>query len=105
MICYELSDAIKKYRATFDTPPDTLDNHQLVACLCHGANPKKRIFLPTLPVSIFDRMLNPDKNAFVDIWGHELRFLRRADGNITIWSAGPNGVFEDSPGSDDIRVE
>ena len=99
----EIRHALDEYRAAFGAAPDTLDIHQLVACLCQGANPQKRIFLPSGPGTVFDLMLNPAKDTFIDIWGHELRFLRGTDGNITIWSAGPNGVFEDSPGSDDIR--
>jgi hypothetical protein len=103
-IISEIASGTEEYRKTYGAPLDTLDNRELVKILSRGANPEKKIFLPSRPdSSIFDRMLNPSHDAFIDIWGHELRFLRGTDGKIIVWSAGPNGVFEDSHGSDDIR--
>ncbi|MEI6862546.1 MAG: hypothetical protein WCL04_09880 [Verrucomicrobiota bacterium] len=103
-IISEIASGTEEYRKAYGAPPDTLDNRELVKILCRGANPEKKIFLPSHPgSSIFDRMLNPSHDAFIDIWDHELRFLPGIDGKITVWSAGPNGIFEDRPGSDDIR--
>jgi type II secretory pathway pseudopilin PulG len=105
-IISEIASATEEYRKAYGEPLDTLDNHQLVKILCRAENPEKKLFLPSSPYSsIFDLMLNPSHDAFIDIWGHELRFLRGTEGKITVLSAGPNGIFEDSPGSDDIRSQ
>lgn len=89
-----LSSALKRYREEIGLL-DTLDNHQIVGRLDGTDNPKHQ--------EIFS--IGPHSYTFTDGWGHDFRFVRCAAGDVTVWSAGPNGVFEDSPGSDDIRVE
>ena len=91
-----LSSALREYQKTFG-PLDSLEPPQVVARLTHPNAPKTS-------AAVFSST-KIDPAGFKDSWGHDFHFLRRADGNITVWSAGPNGVFEDSPGSDDIRVE
>ncbi len=86
---------LQSYQKTFG-PLDSLDLPQVLAQLMRTDAPKNS-------ATAFSSTIDPA--AFHDAWGHDFRFVRRADGNITVWSAGPNGVFEDSPGSDDIRVE
>ena len=90
----QLTHALEMYRTEIG-PFDTLDNHQVVSRLNGTNNAKHLTFYES----------NPRENTLTDAWGHDFRFLRRADGNLTVWSAGPNGVFEDSPGADDIRSE
>jgi hypothetical protein len=75
------------------------DNHSLYLLLAKGENPAKIRLLDG-----WEGIADPKREAIIDLWGHDVRFERRANGQIEADSAGagPNGAFGTNPDFDDI---